>query len=217
MRAETGRGRSAEALRGAGAFSPPSGSRENMFELFLTNTADLSYNSAMEEIPGKKSVSIELKKLFDADQADRMAMEGKWSNPDLVRNVIENDASRLKRANEIYEKYRSDNVALSDEEMIQLAFLFQHSLEIDDYQKAVELGNAAGQEGKWIAAAAEDRWLISKGEKQKWGTQFTHGVEQAPMQSDEESGITDEMRRERGIPPRAEQLSVYLGHLNSRE
>ena len=171
----------------------------------------------MERMPGQKPVSVELKELFDADQSDRMTMEGNWENPDFVSKVAEKDALRLKRANEIYEEYRSNSITMSNEELVQLAFLFQHSLETNDYQKAIELGNAAGEEGRWIAAAAEDRWLISKGEKQKWGTQFTHGGGQAPMLSDEESGITDEMRKGRDIPARAEQLSVYLGHLNSRE
>lgn len=171
----------------------------------------------MEEAPRRKSVSAELKNLFDSDQADRMAMEGNWKNPDFVRDVTEKDAARLKRANEIYKEYESGNVTLSDDEMVQLAFLFQHSLETDDYQKAMRLGNAAGEEGRWIAAAAEDRWLLSKGEKQKWGTQFTHEGGQAPMLSDEESGITDAMRSERGIPARAEQLVAYLGQSDARE
>lgn len=168
----------------------------------------------METVPEKKSLSAELKDIFDADQADRKAMEGSWENSDLVKNLIEKDSCRLKRANEFYEEYKSGNLTMSGEELEQLAFLFQHSNKTDDYQKAMELGNAAGENGKWIAAAAEDRWLVSKGEKQKWGTQFTHDNGQAPMLSDEESGITDEMRKERGIPPRAEQLSV---HLNSRK
>ncbi|TSC64055.1 MAG: hypothetical protein G01um101491_380, partial [Parcubacteria group bacterium Gr01-1014_91] len=139
-------------------------------------------------MPGKKSISAELKEIFDADQADRKDMEGNWKNSDPVKNILEKDAIRLRRANEIYEEHKSGNLTMTGEELEQLAFLFQHSNKIDDYRKAMELGNAAGEEGKWIAAAAEDRWLISKGEKQRWGTQFTHDNDQAPMLSDEESG-----------------------------
>jgi len=161
-------------------------------------------------MPGKKSVSAELKEIFDADQADRRAMEGNGKNSDLVKEMLEKDAVRLEKANEIYEEYKSGSLTVSEKELGQLAFLFQHSNKSDDYQKAMELGNAAGEGGKWIAAAAEDRWLVSKGGKQKWGTQFTHDREQVPMLSDEESGITDEMREERGIPARAEQSAAHL-------
>lgn len=167
----------------------------------------------MEEAPGRKSVSAELKELFNADQADREAVRGKWDDAELSQRMAENDAVRLKRAREIYEEYIAGSAHLSSGELVQLAFLFQHSRDSDDYRKAHELGNAAGEEGLWIAAAAEDRWLLSRGEKQKWGTQFRHNV-QAPMLSDEESGITDEMREQREIPTRANQLAEHLKHLN---
>lgn len=171
----------------------------------------------MEGIPGKKSFSRELRELFDADQADRKALQGKWNDPELSKTMIDNDSKRLIRAREIYEEHMSRTALLSSEELIQLAFLFQHSPESDDYRKAYDLGEAAGDEGKWIAAAAEDRWLLSKGEKQKWGTRFLNETEQAPMASDEESGITDEMRAQREIPPRAEQLSMHIRLSESEE
>ncbi len=164
----------------------------------------------MEGLPAKKLISVELKELFEKDQEDRYALKGNWDNAELVRKMVENDTLRLKRGRKIYEEYKAGNVELANEELVQLAFLFQHSPELDDYWKAYELGNEAGEEGKWIAAAAEDRWLLNKGEKQKWGTQFLSGTAQAPMLSDEESGITDEMRIERRIPPRAKQLAVHL-------
>jgi hypothetical protein len=164
----------------------------------------------MEGIPAKKTVSIELKELFEKDQADRYTLQGDWGNTELVQKMVANDAIRLKRGREIYEEYKAGNTLLSNEDLVQLAFLFQHSPELDDYWKAHELGKDAGEEGKWIAAVAEDRWLLNKGGKQKWGTQFLSGTEQAPMLSDEESGITDEMRMEMRVPPRAEQLDAHL-------
>lgn len=169
----------------------------------------------MERPLSKKSLSSELQEMFDSDQDDRVAQKGEWGDSELSKSRTESDAKRLVRAREIYDEYTKGEVVLLGEELVQLAFLFQHSLVTDDYKKVVELGNAAGEEGKWIAAAGEDRWLISKGEKQKWGTQFTHDGNQAPMLSDEESGVTDEMRQERGIPARVEQLSVHQGQSNS--
>ncbi|MDQ5889513.1 MAG: hypothetical protein QG609_6 [Patescibacteria group bacterium] len=167
----------------------------------------------MEKIPSLNPISSELKNLFDADQADRMALHEDLDNQELMQKMVENDSHRLQRAGEIYEQYKSGSLSLTNGELVQLAFLFQHSRDTEDYWKAHELGESAGEEGKWIAAAAEDRWLLSKGEKQKWGTQFLYGTEQAPMLSDEESGVTDEMRKERKIPPRAEQMKVYQGDI----
>ncbi len=165
----------------------------------------------MEKSPNPRSISSELQNLYDTDQADRPVSREDWNNQELMQTMADNDTRRLQRAKEIYEQYNAGALSLTDVEKVQLAFLFQHSLDTDDYEKVVELGNAAGEEGKWIAAAGEDRWLISKGDKQKWGTQFTHDGNPMPMLSDEESGITDEMRRERDIPVRGEQLSVHRG------
>lgn len=164
----------------------------------------------MEQLPSGKSYARELQELFDADQTDRTALHGNWNDSKLSKAMAQNDSVRLVRAREIYDAYVKSAATLSKKELVQLAFLFQHSRESDDYRIAFELGVAAGDEGKWIAAAAEDRWLLSRGEKQKWGTQFINNSEQAPMLSDEESGITDEMRVEREIPPRAQQLSVHV-------
>ncbi len=171
----------------------------------------------MEGVPRNKSISEEINELFDNDQADRYALQGNWENLELVQKMVENDTLRLKRGREIYAEYKEGNIELTNDELVQLAFLFQHSSELDDLWNAHELGNNADEEGKWIAAAAEDRWLLNKGEKQKWGTQFLNAKEQAPMLSDEESGITDEMRIERSIPVRAEQLAAHMNNTGETE
>jgi hypothetical protein len=163
----------------------------------------------MEKVPQKRSVSQELKDLFDADQADRITLRDKGDDTEFRKRMIESDSIRLKRGKEICKEYKLGRIELTSEELVQLAYLFQHSGEVDDYKIAHDLATDAGEEGKWLSAAAEDRWLLAKGEKQKWGTQFI-GNEQAPMLSDEESGVTDEMRRERRIPARADQLATYL-------
>lgn len=169
----------------------------------------------MESIPKPKSVSEELQELFDADQADRAVFFAEKHGTDLPEELLERDAVRLEKAREIYTQLMSGTASLSNDQRVQLAFLFQHSPYSDDYRRAYELGNSAGDEGRWIAAAAEDRWLLSKGEKQKWGTQFISDTEQAPMMSDEESRITDEMRVEREMPPRGEQIQAHIRLLES--
>ena len=136
----------------------------------------------MEKIPFSIEIQGELNQLFEADQAERIVGQ---DNIDFER-MRENDKPRLARATE-------------------------------DYLVAVEIAKksaeAGSESGAWLSAAAEDRYLLATGKKQKWGTQFKkeNGVwEQLPMQSDEESGITDEMRAQKHVPARNQQMKVFL-------
>ncbi len=169
----------------------------------------------MEGQPNKKEMAVELQELFDADQADRIVLEGKWNDPELNRRRFENDAVRLKRAQEIYDEYEQGKATLGTEERYQLGMLFHHSADPQNYLKARTLADAAGERGKLLSAQAEDRYLLATGKKQRWGTQFNMDKDghqtQEPIQSDEESGITDEMRIKQHVPPRAKQLAVHLG------
>ncbi len=162
----------------------------------------------------KESISAELLQLFQSDQKDRTdaSQEGGF------QRMASNDSVRLERGREIYNGYKEGKVALSGNDLYNLAMLFQHARDAEDYKIAEELASLSARLGnehaKWLAAAAEDRHLLRIGEKQKWGTQFKKTengeYEQAPILSDAESGITDAMRTEHGIPARAEQLAVYL-------
>ncbi len=124
------------------------------------------------------------------------------------------DAARLARALELFELKEQ----LPGTEFLDLAFLFQHGGEPDHYKKAWELADEALTQGcetaAWLTAAAEDRYLLSIGEKQKWGTQFSQNEkgewEQQAMAEDTELGITDDLRRAKNVPARSEQLMVFL-------
>jgi hypothetical protein len=129
----------------------------------------------------------------------------------------ENDKRRLVRAKEIYEDFKAGTLDLNGEELWKLGMLFQHSSEIQDYLAAIEIANLSAEKGSesgaWLSAAAEDRYLLNTDGKQKWGTQFIKESgewKQMEMQSDEESGITDEMRAEKHVPARDQQMVVFL-------
>ena len=160
------------------------------------------------------NISSELKRLYEEDQQDRA---GKYDEINLEK-MRANDSVRLRRAYEIYGLIKTGQVGLSPEDYFHLAMLFQHSPKLEDYQTALEVSIAGAERGSvecaWLSAAAEDRYLLAKGERQKWGTQFKKNAqgewEQMPMFSDEESKITDEMREEKNVPPRADQMKVFL-------
>ncbi|MDB5244173.1 MAG: hypothetical protein JWN18_43 [Parcubacteria group bacterium] len=168
----------------------------------------------MEGKPSSENTSTELKVIFDADQAERLVG---YENINLVQ-MRENDKPRLDRAREIYNQVKEEGLVLDGEDLWRLGMLYQHSAEPEDYLTAMEIANmssAAGSEaGAWLTAAAEDRYLLSVGKDQKWGTQFAKNDEgqwyQQPMSSDEESGITDDMRATKGISPRAVQMEEFL-------
>lgn len=87
-----------------------------------------------------------------------------------------------------------------------VAYLLQHGEGSEDYklahdyaEKAVKLGSKAT---RWLYAATLDRWLVSLGKKQKYGTQFLkteNGWVLAPM----DNSITDEERISWGVPARS--------------
>ena len=167
----------------------------------------------MEKIPERKSVAEELDKILEEDQADRAVGH---DNIDFKR-MSENDRLRLARAREIYQEFKEGKLTLDGERLWKLAMLYQHSPNTDDYLVAMEVANlsaqAGNESGAWLSAAAEDRYLINTGRKQKWGTQFTRQAgewKQMPMQSDEESGVTDEMRAQKHVPARDQQLAAFL-------
>lgn len=167
----------------------------------------------MKATPPHKTISEELSALFEADQAERIVG---YENIDF-KKMKENDTHRLVRAKEIYEDVKANALDLTGEELWKLAMLFQHSPHSADYLIAAQIADLSAKKGSksgaWLSAAAEDRYLLNTGSKQKWGTQFTKESgewEQMPMQSDEESGITDQMRIEKNVSPRDQQMAVFL-------
>lgn len=154
-------------------------------------------------------ISERIRFLFEQDQLARATPSGSID--------LSGDSLRLSEAIKIYEEFNpfSD---FSADDLYMLGMIFQHGPNVEDSKRAMELSELSGEKGnkkgKWLAAAAEDRYLTRIGKKQKWGTQFIKqaGGEwaQSPMQTDEESGITDEMRVERDVPVRDHQLAVFL-------
>lgn len=164
---------------------------------------------SFEEIPNNR---IEAEKFFDEDQQDRERHLDK-TDPTLF---AEREKARYQKAQEMFARYKQNPQTLSVDDIYHLAFLFQHGQTPEDYSKAHELAIEAEKQGreeaKWLTAATEDRYLLSLGKKQKWGTQFMHTAEgwryATPMEEDTSSGITDDMRQSRNVPARDSQLRI---------
>ena len=145
-----------------------------------------------------------------------------------LQSLVEED-QRLRTGNQMTKAERA-NIALTDinrqtavKQMIagnqlntprdyrSAALILQHSLISDDYLLAHSLAILAASKGDetalWLSAATLDRYLTAIKQPQIYGTQFLHPYQtkpwtQAPYTT---NLVTDELRKEFGVPPLAEQ------------
>lgn len=144
----------------------------------------------------------EVKLLYEQDQSDRKVDEIDWSV------VGENDINRRKRIEELLDS----NMVLTSNDYHNAAMIFQHGRDSSSYgmavkmmRKSIELDSTAN---KWLLAAAIDRYLLSKDEKQIYGTQYEmSGPKDQPWQLRklDTTKISDEERVKFGVETLAEQ------------
>lgn len=152
--------------------------------------------------PSPTRDNAELARLMDEDQADRMPPAGKsidW------KVVSPRDALRLKRVKELYTK----NQLQTGGDYYHAAMILQHGDVVEDYLLSHELCVAAIGQGdtraKWLAAASEDRFLITIGRPQRFGTQYkADGTNQRYRLYNVEPGVTDDLRRIMMVPSLAD-------------
>ena len=140
----------------------------------------------------------ELAAIFQADQAARQGQ--------MARDVGERDAERRRRVEGIIAAGQMRTAA----DHFHAAMVFQHGGSPDDYMRAHELAKRAAEldpshrSAKWLSAAAMDRYLLSVGRPQVYGTQFMVVQDVWVLQEIDESAVTDEQRAALGVPPLAQ-------------
>jgi len=145
----------------------------------------------------------ELRALVEMDQAARHDIPDMQESPEEFKAFWErtsaDDAERRARVAEII----TVGGATTGEDYFAAALVYQHGDELDDYAKAreyatkaVELGN---EDGRWLAAAAWDRWLVNAGYPQRFGTQYLCDPD-CKLEEWNES-TTDEERARWNVPP----------------
>jgi hypothetical protein len=143
-------------------------------------------------------VNEELRELYEADQGDRLAGE-------MPPDVVERDRARRRRVAELLDAGAGE----AGEDYFHAAMVFQHGEDLGDYQRAHELALRAAElghrAGRWLAAAAYDRWLMNQGKPQKYGTQY-RGVGDRYELYEVDPATTDAERAEWDVPPLAEAL-----------
>ena len=142
--------------------------------------------------------NAELAKLYDEDQADRRPQGGRpidWSA------VLPRDKEREARIKVLYET----GELRTGKDFHRAAMILQHAPRPEDYLLAHEFCVVALAKGerdaRWLAAATEDRYLMSLGRPQRFGTQYRSPKPDQPVRLYEvEPGVTDALRREMGVP-----------------
>jgi len=140
----------------------------------------------------------ELKELYKADQQDR---QGAFEDTDW-ESLRKEDKKRLTRVNEFYKK----SLIKTAEDMFYAAMIFQHGRIPKYFKQAMELSKKSwelgSKDGKWLYPRAEDRYLLSLGKAQIWGTQFIKEKINEPWKLQEpfdKSAKTDKERKSMGI------------------
>jgi len=154
---------------------------------------------AMDNAARKGPINLELEKLYNEDQADRAPEMGKidWTV------VGKRDEDRRKRVLEIV----AQGGAKEAPDYVHAAMVLQHGQGPEDFKrghewclKAVEL-DPDYPGARWLAAAAQYRYLMNLGKPQLYGTQFKKDKDGPWCLYQVDPAITDEERAKWDVPP----------------
>lgn len=154
------------------------------------------------------SINLQLEKMYEEDKRERLACN--FENKKEVSELERTTQKRIKQLIKILPKIDETEIWNCH----YVAYLFQHGETVEGFEiahdyakKAVEMGSKVT---RWLYAATLDRWLVSQGKKQKFGTQFK--LEDGNwVQGPVDESTTDEERAEYGVPPLAEQQKGFEG------
>jgi TonB family protein len=134
-----------------------------------------------------------LRELYEQDQADRRGTA--TLSPDVDRR----DAERRRAVRFLLDAAQVRTAA----DHYHAAMIFQHGSDSTDHRLAHELAaraEAMGSEpARWLAAASLDRWLLSTGQPQRYGTQFVEAGGRTYLAVIDTLAVTDAERRRAGV------------------
>jgi hypothetical protein len=153
----------------------------------------------------------ELAALYGADQADR---RGPWDTTlAAARAQMERDAARRARVQALV----AASAARTAADHYHAAMVLQHGGDSTAYRAAHDLARRAvaldptHAPARWLVAAAWDRYQLSIGRPQWYGTQGACDLAtgRAAMQAIDTTRVTDAERVRLGVRPLAEQRATF--------
>jgi hypothetical protein len=141
--------------------------------------------------------NVALSQIYLDDQADRQPPDGQSINWKIVTPRDDDRKMRVM-------KFFKDGNIITGLDFYHAAMILHHAGSTADVLLAHDFCVTAIAKGvndaKWLAAASEDRFLISIGHKQRFGTQL--GL---PLETD--GVLTDQMRRTLNVPDLDESIA----------
>jgi len=135
----------------------------------------------------------EIKKIVDADQADRSADFSKMTVAQ-IEEMGKRDKARLMRMKELV----AQGAPKTGADFFNAALVFQHGQTFDDYATAHELSLVATilkhPTGSWLAGASYDRMLVNSGHPQRFATQYWSAGGKLELQWFDPDRINDAIR-----------------------
>jgi hypothetical protein len=131
----------------------------------------------------------------------------------LARNpAVQLDDAQLMEADRLRREevmgYLQAGQVITSSTLFSAALIFQHGDCPDHYKLAADLALRAYElkdvSAGWLYAAATDRYLLSIGQLQRYGTQYVPDAENHFVLCPVNPATTDEERAEWGLPPLAE-------------
>lgn len=152
----------------------------------------------------------QLKVLYEQDISERNSIDWDTASPHQISRLRQKDKARRDQVLNLIRKKKIRTAA----DYHHAALIFQHGDVPDDYklahnfaQKAVKLGDKSA---KWLYAATLDRYLISIGKPQKFGTQFKlNDKGEWELGEPIDPTVTDEERAKFNVPPLSQALQKY--------
>lgn len=147
----------------------------------------------------------ELWQLFQADQREHNRTDDQIVD---LSTVSARDIDRLDRVKQLYREGKIRTGA----DYFYAALILQHSHDsIEDYLLAHEFCVISIIQGynraRWLAAATEDRFLISRGQPQRFGTQYRVDDEGGWQLYEVDPDVTDGLRQSMDVPTLEEARS----------
>jgi hypothetical protein len=156
--------------------------------------------------------NLQLEEIYGNDQSDRQKV---YDSPAAVNELKQRDAMRKAMTLDMMSKGEVNTVL----DLYRAAVILLHGSEPKDYLTAHRLAVLSAVNGhrpaRWLAASSLDRYLMSTGQPQVYGTQFEHNAEENKYQLRlpiEDNRLLSWEKKFLNVPAVAERLA----QLNSR-
>ncbi|MBI3552764.1 MAG: hypothetical protein HY077_09610 [Elusimicrobia bacterium] len=160
--------------------------------------------------------NLKLQELYQADQSDR---ERVYSTPDMVETLRERDSQRRTLVHDMMARGEVN----THKDLYHAAVIFLHGAAPKDFLAAHRLSVMSAVKGhipsRWLSAASLDRFLMSAGLAQTYGTQFEHNPEdnkyQLRLPIDDTTLLSFE-KKFFNVPAIAERLAQLNGKIQAK-